>query len=85
MNELNVERKDITVTFLSLDQSFEYSIKCSNLDVFSTLIEKLCVKFDGLKNKKKFFIANGNILNKNATLEQNNIKDGDQILINIFD
>ena len=43
--------------------------------------KKLCLKFAELKNKKIFFLSNGNILKKKLTLEQNKIKDGDQILI----
>ena len=43
--------------------------------------KKLCLKFAELKNKKIFFLSNGNILKKNLTLEQNKIKDGEQILI----
>ena len=85
INELNLIRKDIKVNFVSIDQKIKYSINCSNLDVFSTLIEILCNKFNVLKNKKKFFLANGNILKKNLTLEQNKINDGDQILINVID
>ena len=81
MDELNVERKDITINFTSTDQKIKYSLNCCNLDVFSLIKEKLCLKFDELKNKKIFFLSNGNILKKKLTLEQNKIKDGEQILI----
>ena len=85
IDELNVERKDITVNFISIDQKIKCSINCCNLDVFSTLKEKLCDKFDALKNKQIFFLSDGNVLKKNLTLEQNKIKDGAQILICIND
>ena len=81
MDELNVERKDLTINFTSIDQRIKYSMNCCNLDVFSSIKEKLCLKFAELKNKKIFFLSNGNILKKNLTLEQNKIKDGEQILI----
>ena len=81
MDELNVERKDLTINFTSIDQRIKYSMNCCNFDVFSSIKEELCLKFDELKNKKIFFLSNGNILKKNLTLEQNKIKDGEQILI----
>ena len=81
MGELNIEKKSITLNFTSTDQQINYSLNCFNLDMFSDIKEKLCLEFKELKDKKVFFLSNGNILKKNLTLAQNNIKDGDQILI----
>ena len=86
IKELNIVKEDIVVYFTSIDQNIiNYSMKCSNLDIFSSLIDKLCLEFDELKNKDMYFLANGMILNKNLTLHQNKIKDGAQILINVAD
>ena len=86
IKELNIVKEDIVVYFTSIDQNIiNYSMKCNNLDIFSTLIDKLCLEFDELKNKDMYFLANGMILNKNLTLHQNKIKDGAQILINVAD
>ena len=81
IDELNIEKKNISVNFTSTDQQINYSLNCLNLDMFSNIKEKLCLEFNELKDKKIFFLSNGNILKKNLTLVQNNIKDGDQILI----
>ena len=51
------------------------------MDVFSTIKEKICLKFSELRNKKVYLLSNGEVLKKNQTLAQNKIKDGDQILI----
>ena len=81
MDELNVEKKNITINFTSTDQQINYPLNCLNLDVFSTIKEKIYLKFSELRNKKVYFLSNGDVLKKNQTLAQNKIKDGDQILI----
>ena len=85
IKKLKVKKKDIIVNFLSIDQNINCSIKCCNLDIFSTLIEKLCLKYDILNNNNIILMGNGKVLKKNLTLEQNKIKNGDQILIDLID
>ena len=81
----NWERKEITLNFISMDQIIKYSISCCNLDLFSTLVEKLLSQFPVLKNRTIYFIANGNIMIPSLNLEQNKLKDNSQILINDMD
>ena len=91
-NELDLERKKveklekaseeiIAVDFRSSDQIINYPISGKNADKFSTLEEKLYKEFPELKDKNIFFLANGNILKKELTLEQNKIKAGIIIII----
>jgi hypothetical protein len=74
--------KIIAVIFSSTDQSINYPIACLTSDLFSKLEEKLYSEYPELKNKNIFFIAKGNLVNKNLNLEQNNIKNGDHIIMN---
>ena len=71
----------MAIIFMSTDQTIHFPIACKNSDVFSKLEEKLYLEYPKLKNKNIFFIANGNIINRSANIEQNRIKNGDTILI----
>ena len=85
LQPVNWVKKDITVNFISSDQIINFSITCSNLDLFSKLVDKLCDKFPVLKDKELFFLAKGNIMIPSFNLEQNKLADGEHILINYLD
>ena len=82
---LSLVKKNMTVNFISCDQIIKFPISCNNLDLFSSLVDKLCDKFPILKNKEIIFLSNGNIMIPSFNLEQNKIKDGSYILINYMD
>ena len=86
MEELNSDKKkEITVHLTSLDQKIKFTITCFNTDIFSTILEKLYLKFPQLKNKNIYYLASGNIINKSVSLAQNKIINDTNILINFFD
>jgi uncharacterized ubiquitin-like protein YukD len=76
------EEKTIAVVFISLDKRLHFPMSCKISDIFEKLEEKLYLEYPDLRNKNIFFIAKGNIVKKNLKLEENNIKNGDHILIN---
>ena len=53
--------------------------------MFSTLIEKLYLKYPQLKNKEIVFLADGNTIKTNLSLEDNKIKNDTQILIHLLE
>ena len=67
---------------MSTDQLINYPLVCKNTDIFSELEKKLYVEFPALKNKNLIFIANGNIIKKDLSLEENKIKNDTTIIIN---
>ena len=71
----------IAVNFISSDQLINYPIGGLKSDKFSTIEEKLLNEFPELRNKDIYYIANGNVMNRELTLEQNKIKTGNTILI----
>ena len=81
-NNPKITEKIITVNFISSNHNINYPMPCKNTDIFSNIEKKLYLKFPNLKLKTINFIANGNIVNKSSTFEQNRIKSGDNILIN---
>ena len=83
-NDLEVNKiyeNIIAVNFISSDQLINYPIGGLKSDKFSTIEEKLLNEFPELRNKDIYYIANGNVMNRALTLEQNKIKTGNTILI----
>jgi hypothetical protein len=73
----------IELTFISADQriNFKYKTVCRLTDKFSFLEEKLFDEYPELKDRKIYFILKGGLINRSDTIIENNIKDGDTILI----
>ena len=72
----------IAINFISLNYNINYPMACRKTDIFANIEEKLYREFPSLKSKKIYFMANGNIVNRSSTFEQNKIKNGNTILIN---
>ena len=75
----------IAVMFFIPEQNIHFAISCFLSDKFSIIEEKLFDEFHELKSKQIYYLANGKIVDKNATIEQNNIKNSTTILINYFE
>jgi len=73
--------KLICVIFASDDQNIHYPIVCKNTDLFSKVEELLYKQFDEYKDTDNEFFVSGERINKNLTLEKNNIKYGSTILL----
>ena len=75
----------ISIMFFISEQNIHYPIPCNESDSFTKIELKLFKEFPELKSKNIYYLANGNTVNKIATLKQNKIKNGDTILINLID
>ena len=73
------------ILFISSDQIINFPISGNIKDNFRDFEEKLFTQFPALRNKNLFFLANGSIINRNETLENNRIENDTTILINIDD
>ena len=83
-DKINIDRKTaetFAVIFTYTDQGINYPIAYKNSDIFSKLEEQLYIEYPDLKKKKIYFLANGNIIDRKATIEKNKIKNGTTILI----
>ena len=63
---------------------FKFSLICNKRDIFKELKDKFLEKKPEYKNKNVYFIANGDIVDTIKTLEENNIKDSDNIIVNDY-
>ena len=72
----------MAVNFVSLNQNINYPMACRKTDIFEKIEEKLYCEFPELKSKKISFMANGKVVDKSSTFEENKIKNGNTIMIN---
>ena len=71
----------MVVNFLSTDQNIRCGISCLPDDTFAEVEEKLYKKFDNFRNTNNILLFNGNIILRFKKVRENNLHDGDTILI----
>ena len=70
----------IIIELVSTDQTVNYrSVMCKSTDTFSIIENIIYDEYKELKRNDYYFLANGNVINKTKTLEQNKIRDKDVI------
>ena len=78
----NVNMDDIIViNFLSTDQNIRCGISCLADDTFAEVEEKLYKKFDQFRDTNNVLLFGGNIILRFKKVKENNLHDGDTILI----
>ena len=81
-----LEKEDIIVlNFISIDQNINYSIACKRTDKFNLVVNRIFDIFPEFIERKCFFICNGNVINEYKKIQDNKLKNGDKILVNIFE
>ena len=84
--ELKEGEKLMSVIFQSFDdQTVHYPIICKDKQIFNTVENLLYEKCPKYKETENFFTSDGKLINKLKTLEENNIKDGQIILMAVKD
>ena len=77
--------KLMAVNFISKDEKVNLALPCKNTDTFVRLEEQLFNEYPDYKNVNTYFTVDGNIIKSNKTMEENNIKNTDAILLNIYE
>ena len=80
---LEKDEKIISIIFISSDENLNYSIICKNTESFSKIESLLYDKYPEYKITNNYFILNGNKIDENKNLKENNIKNGDIIMLKI--
>ena len=83
LNEIKPGEKIIAALFISSDQKITYSIPCKNTTPFVRIEEKLYEEYPEYKDTENHFIHNGNVIKRFKTVEENNIKSGKPIILNV--
>ena len=77
--------KIIAIFFTSTYQDIHRPIPCKNTDIFVKIEEKIYNEYPKYKDYNTYLTVNGNIIKRFKTLEENGIKDGNTIIVNIYD
>ena len=73
------------VTFRSINQDIIYPIICNKTESISRLEEELYNEFPKYKEFNTYLTCNGKVLKRFKTVEENEIKKGDAIMVNIIE
>ena len=82
-NEIKPGEKLFSALFISSDQKITYAIPCKNTTPFVRIEEKLYEEYPEYKDTENHFIHNGNVIKRFKTVEENNIKSGKPIILNV--
>ena len=74
------EDKLMSVIFISSDQKIHYSVICKSNDKFCHLEKLLYDEYPSYKGNN-YFLANGNMIDKNKTIAENKINNSDIIIL----
>ena len=72
----------LPIIFQSVDSKIHYAIICKNTDRFNRIENILYDKYPEYIEYENYFLVNRIKINKNKTIEQNNIKYSDIIILN---
>ena len=79
------EEKIISLDFSSKNQEIHKPMTCKNTDIIARLEEKVYNEYPKYKDYNTFLTVNGNIIKRFKSLDENGIKDGNSIIVNIDD
>lgn len=88
MDDLKIKeelKKYIPIIFVSVDQKVHCAFICKKSDKFNIIENMLYEKYPEYLESENYFTLNGTKINIKKSIEDNNIKYGDIILLNIYD
>ena len=77
----DIYNQNFYVNVSSFDNSININIPCSRTDIFLKLKEKLYQEYPELRYKNISFMHHSSYINQSLTIGENNINNGDKILI----
>ena len=80
----NINKNDMmVVNFMSTDQAINTGIACTADDSFAEVEEKLYQIYDEYRNTNNLLLHKGNMVLRFKKIKENNIKNGDKIIVKI--
>jgi len=80
-NKLSEGDKLITINFISSDKEIDYSLIAKISEKFSKVENMLYFRYPKYIESNNYFLLGGNKIDRNKTLEQNNINNNDVITL----
>ena len=78
---LEKNEKLISIIIYSEDESIHHSIICKNTDIFKKIENQIYKIYPEISAKKNIFVYKGKIIDKSKTIKNNEIKDGDVVIL----
>ena len=75
----------MVINFISGDGNINQGIKCLKTDTFAQVEEQLYKIYDNYRESNNSFLFGGKTVLRFKTIEENKIKDGEKIMMQIFD
>ena len=72
----------MTIIFISIEEDIYYAIICKNTDKFNKIENMFYDVYPQYLESENYFTVKGKKISKSKTIEQNNIKYGDIIILN---
>ena len=85
LDYINSGEKIMAINFISTDHKVNYCLPCKNTDLFVRLEEKLYNEYPEYKDFNTYFTVSGNIVKRFKSMEENQIKNSNVILLNIYE
>ena len=82
---INPGEKILAIQFNSIDQKVNKAIACKNTDVFVRIEEILYEDYPEYKDVNTYFTVGGKIIKRFKSIQENDIKYSDIILLNIYE
>ena len=79
------EEKIINIIFISIDQKIKFPISCKDSIKFYIIEDLLYNRYPEYNEKENYFLVNGKKVNRFKSLQENDIKNGDNILLNTLE
>ena len=84
-NEYINRNKILTIQFKSIDQKVDMAYTCQKDDKFVRIEEKLYNDYPEYKDLNTYFTVNGHVVKRFRNMEENDIRNNDKILLNIYE
>ena len=75
----------LSIQFKSIDQKVDISFTCQKDDRFVRIEEKLYDEYPEFKDLNTYFTVNGRIVKRFRSMLENDIRNNDKILLNIYE
>ena len=74
-----------SINFMSVSHDKIFPITCTNNDTVVKFEELFCNQYTEYKNHNTFLTVNGNPVKRFKTIKENEIKQGNAIIVNVYD
>ena len=78
------DEKIMAINIISKDENINYVVACKSTDIFDKIKEELFIEYPDYKDMNSYFTVNGNIIETFKSMQENNIKNHDEITLNFM-